>query len=317
MGDTLDILNSGPITAGVGTGLGMLLGKYNDNRQLKQQGRLGQQQMGFNKEMADYNMANSMKMWEATNYKGQMDQMKKAGINPALIYGNSGSGGTTQGAATGAPVSGGQAPQGGNEAMGMMMSSMQMKMMQAQVENTQADTANKKASNPNIPLEGENIKASTAGITQGIENAKAQKILLEIQTGMEKQRAVYNAELIQQQVIRGGEEIQLLVNQNTINEATQEAMISKIKTEAANAIVQGEAMKVGIKMTEEQTRKLGVDMLQRGQEIEISKFKAEYEANNPELGEVGGNMLNSIKAKIEQLGRMGKEYVRPNRVGKQ
>jgi hypothetical protein len=100
------------------------------------------------KEMTDYNTQKSYGMWLNTGVKGQMQQMKEAGLNPALMYGKGGaSGGSTQ--ITGGNVSGGAAPSGGREvqdgvSMGMQMKS-QMELLQAQKENVEADTVNKKA----------------------------------------------------------------------------------------------------------------------------------------------------------------------------
>jgi hypothetical protein len=49
-------------------------------------------------------------MWNKTNYKAQMEHMKKAGLNPALMYGMSGGGGSTTGSQGGGSQAMGQAP---------------------------------------------------------------------------------------------------------------------------------------------------------------------------------------------------------------
>ena len=36
-------------------------------------------------------------MWKDTNYSAQMEELKKAGLNPGLLYGMSGGGATTIG----------------------------------------------------------------------------------------------------------------------------------------------------------------------------------------------------------------------------
>ena len=50
-----------------------------------------------------------LEMWEKTNYPAQVAQMRKAGLNPALMYGQAGAGGQL----------GGTAPSGGEGASGM------------------------------------------------------------------------------------------------------------------------------------------------------------------------------------------------------
>lgn len=124
----------------LGGGLGLILGEYNDRRQIKQQQKLTDMQIAGQKQMADYSQAQQFDMWNKTNYAAQVEHMKKAGLNPGLMYGMGGGGGATTGSASGS-VSGGSAPTGGGE-VGM---GMQMALLQAQKENIEADTANKKA----------------------------------------------------------------------------------------------------------------------------------------------------------------------------
>lgn len=125
------------------------IAKGKDARQLNQQEKLNQLQMKGEKEMMQYGMGLQKQMWEDTGYGAQKDQMKRAGINPALMYGMGGGGGQTVGNASGAPVAGGMAPAGsGSEtetmgAMGMQMA-QQINLMKAQEENIKADTENKK-----------------------------------------------------------------------------------------------------------------------------------------------------------------------------
>lgn len=134
----------------VDTGMGLLLEKHNDARQIRMQQQLQDMQISGNKQMMDYAMQNQLKMWEATNYKAQMEQLKKAGLNPALLYGMGGGGGATVGGGGGGNVGSGSAPVGGGEIMGMMMAKANMELLEAQTRKTNveakkiagADTAN-------------------------------------------------------------------------------------------------------------------------------------------------------------------------------
>lgn len=148
------------------TMLGMALEKHNDRRQLRQQGKLSEQAMGYNKQMAMFNKGLELDQWKATGPVGQMEQYKAAGLNPALMYGMGGGGGATVGGSTGSGVQAGGAPSGGGEilgahGMGILQKGLAManiKLMESQAKknevdaaktagadtkNTEADTANK------------------------------------------------------------------------------------------------------------------------------------------------------------------------------
>lgn len=143
------------------TGLGLLLQSHNDKRQVEQQKKLGQQQLGLDIQKMGAQKAMDLQMWKDTNYKAQVEEMNKAGINPALLYGKGGSGGTTIGS-SGGSVNAPSAPQGGGEIMGMMMQKAQLDLMKAQKEATEADAnlknvdaAKKKG------VDTDNVKADT------------------------------------------------------------------------------------------------------------------------------------------------------------
>lgn len=159
MGAALAQLGMQTASQAIGAGMGMILGEYNDKRQLRQQERLQKLQIEGQKEMSDYNLKRQMNMWEMTNYKAQVEQLKKAGLNPALMYGMSGGGGTTANASPG-NVSGASAPQGGGEIQQMigmgLQNAAQLRLINAQAENIEADTKNKSAGTENIQADTEN-----------------------------------------------------------------------------------------------------------------------------------------------------------------
>ena len=55
----------------------------------------------YNEESANAAQARAYEMWEKTNYDAQVEQMKKAGLSPALMYGQAGAGGGTVSGAQG------------------------------------------------------------------------------------------------------------------------------------------------------------------------------------------------------------------------
>jgi len=163
----------------IGAGMGLLLQKSNDRRQIRQQQKLQDMEITGQKQMADYNQKKQMEMWENTGYGAQKEQMKKAGLNPGLMYGMGGGGGQTVDIAPG-QVTGGHASGNSGEAMGMGMMAAQMGLLKAQKENIEADTANKTA---DVPVKGateKNLKADT-------ENKYLQGEILQIAGSVSRQ----------------------------------------------------------------------------------------------------------------------------------
>lgn len=155
---------TGPL---IGEGMGLLMEKHNDKRQLEQQRKLQELQLQGQKEIGAFNYEQQMRLWHDTNYSAQMGEMKKAGINPALLYGGGGPGGTTA-AAQAQGVGMGEAPRGGGETMAM---GLQLANTVAQTENIKADTQLKQAQA--VKTAG----ADTKNVEADTENKILQKVL--------------------------------------------------------------------------------------------------------------------------------------------
>ena len=130
-------------------GMGMIFGGNSQRRQARYQKVLMNYQHDLNKQMALFNQAQALQMWEATGYEAQRKQMEKAGLNIGLMYGGGGQGGSTAGAGQGGAVSGGSA---GMPAMGMgisgaeiMRAAKEMELLNAQKANIEEDTRKKQA----------------------------------------------------------------------------------------------------------------------------------------------------------------------------
>ena len=246
----------------VNAGMGMVLGAYNDRRQLKQQDKLLKQQEGYNRNAAQFSHDLQYDMWQKTNYPAQMEQMKKAGLNPALMYGMSGGGGTTTGSATQSAPQGGGAPAGGGEAMAMMQMGMQNQMLQAQKDLIEAQT---KKTNAEAENEAGANRANTVADTElktlqsvvqkymGDEAAAQFKIKSDAR-GIEAK--TYEDEMAARQGVAG-----------TIYELWQEG---KLKEKSLHEI---EGLALGNAVTKEQRRKVvaEIDLLEsklKGQNIE-------------------------------------------------
>lgn len=235
----LDWASIGTQAAGgiIGAGMGLLLEGHNDRRQLKQQQALLDQQYKMDNQMANQNWARQYQFWEATNYDAQVQQLKKAGLNPALLYSKGGPGGIT--GQQGAHVQSGHAPAGGMEVMNMMMQNAQIQLLKAQTEKTKAETGN-------VPLTGQNIQASTASLTQGIQNQKAQQQLTEVQSSIASiaehiAGKTQNAQvaLIMNELQHATRVLKTLQNEGAISDATVKDKISMVKQQLALAYLDG------------------------------------------------------------------------------
>ncbi len=99
-------------------------------------------QMQNQERMNENANARALQMWKDTNYSAQMGELEKAGLNPALIYGKGGAGGSTQGAATAGSASGGHAPQVGMDIASIVQAAMaatQMGLMKAQTKKIEEE----------------------------------------------------------------------------------------------------------------------------------------------------------------------------------
>jgi len=86
----------------------MLTGIGQAQRQYHRQKKLNVQQYGHQRMLNQQGHDLQMDMWNKTNYRAQMEHMKAAGLNPALMYGSAGAPGTT-GSQTGGSAQGGAA----------------------------------------------------------------------------------------------------------------------------------------------------------------------------------------------------------------
>lgn len=158
----------------IGNGLfGMMFGRQlaeeNDRRQLEMSKELGQMQLGWDKELTDYQRQMQMQMWNDTNYGAQKAHMKAAGLNPGLMYGMSGGGSATVGAgAAHSSGAGSNAPKGGGEILSVMdiaQRNAQLNLINAQTEQVKAETEKTKG------VDTDNVKADTQNkIAQEVVN---------------------------------------------------------------------------------------------------------------------------------------------------
>ena len=149
--------------------------EYMDIQNQNQQG-LNTQQYGYQRQLNQMGHDLQYDMWNKTNYKAQVEHMKKAGLNPALMYGTPGQGGST-GSQGGGSAQGGSAS--GSQAPAIQPMDMQNLLMGAQLEKlkAEADLTEAKAEN------------EAGGVKSNLQADYEQKLInLEV-TGQTKEHA--------------------------------------------------------------------------------------------------------------------------------
>lgn len=287
----------------VETGLGMALGNYNDRRQLKQQRKLQNLQLEGMRASTDYQAMKEYEMWLKTGYTGQMEQLKKAGLNPGLLYGMGGAGGQSMGGSGGTP-SGASAPQGAAISMEIGMQNAQRKLIEAQTENIQADTANK-------PLEGKKIEAGTLNLIAGTETEKVKKELGEIQVNIAQieediKGATANAAKasIFTALREATERLQILTNEKEISDATQEEKIKMIRTELAGMYARNELTRAQTGKTKADTEQLAKQIALEYDKLANEKEKTKLQEKLTEFETSFGKQASAILQSLLGIGKM-------------
>lgn len=257
------ILNSA--TGGIGgfitEGLGMALQPFKNKMQLKQQEKLQNLQIKGQKTLADYQTEKQFELWNKTNYPEQINQLNKAGLNPALLYGKGGGGGVTTGSGIATAVTGGQATSGG---MGLQagMGLAQIKLMQAQANNLDADTKKKLGADTDLTIAqtGE-TNQKIENLKQTLQNDKAKQYLTEAQTASQNiQNAFANrtfedgVQVIANNAKLGIQNIRKATIEANIAEATEKDQILAIHNQALGTILQNALTSANITNTQTDTR---------------------------------------------------------------
>lgn len=286
----------------VGNIFGLAMEKHNDKRQLKQQKKLSQQQMEFDKMMADYNYGKQMDMWNATNYKAQMQQLEKAGLNPALLYGMSGGGGVTTGSGGGGGVHAPSAPSGGGEVMGVMNQAMNAQLMGAQIEVMKSQAKKNEAeATATSGVDTQLKETQIQSLTQGIDNQKAQQKLTEIQADIAEYEKEIKGETLQAsikmmkyQTNKALQELNILENEAFINENTRAEKMGIIQEELAGIVARNELTRAQTTQTKEQTDQLAKQIALEYSKLSNLKDNTEIQRKLQEFQTSFGGQAGSI-----------------------
>lgn len=164
-------------------GIGLITENQRETRQANRQKEFmeiqNRNQRGLNQQGHDL----QMDMWNKTNYGAQMEHIKEAGLNPAMLYGKGGAGGATTGSQGGGTASGGVAP-----SMKGMDVRMGAQAQQGAIQGALAESTIEvnKASANKLNADAEKIRGWEKDSTiTGIEKANAEIDKLKQETGTE------------------------------------------------------------------------------------------------------------------------------------
>lgn len=315
---------------GVAAGMGLILGGINDRRQIKQQKKLQAMQIEGNKQLTDYNQKKALEMWEATNYGPQIAQMRKAGINPALMYGGTGAGGSTQ--VVQGNVGSGNAPTGGREAQDMMGMGIQLRLLQAQKENIEANTAKTKAeAEKTAGVDTTLGETQIKSLTQGIENAKAAKELTEVQTKISKLEERVKGDTINDAIEliiytneRLKQEVENISRTNEIGEATKQNLIKKVEGEMIgvflqNALTQAQTgkTKADTQLSETERKAVITRLVQGWEQISIGLQNTTVNEKKQRMDEWLHDVQESTKLGMDVIEKAIQGITLKNIIGKQ
>lgn len=323
-GQQIGQMGLGVADSAIGMGMGLLLGKINDKRQLKQQQKLQDMQMQGNLQMLKAQEEKELRMWKNTSYEAQKEQMKLAGLNPGLMYGMGGGGGQTVGG-SGGGVSGGHAPAGGGEAVQMAGMGLQMGMQKAQLENVQAQTELTKAQAEKTKgVDTEKTKTEITDLTQGIENKKLAGELTKVQTriaGLDEQlkdrtmedsvRAVgWAAEKVMQEMTD-------LRYTNNINEETWKTKVAQAKAELAGTWLNNALIKETTGLTQDKRTEIvngikqkWLDMERTGISMKVDERSKEWQMFINDVQQSSGLPLEILREAFDGIIRVGGEHRR-------
>lgn len=269
--------------------LGIVAGNINDKRQLKQQSKLQDLQMKGSKQMMDYQQQLALQMWKDTSYSAQKEQMQKAGINPALMYGMGGGGGQTIGNAT-ASVTGGQAPSGGGELSGVL--GLQRNLIAAQIRNVDANT--NKTNVEAGKIGGVDTKEALQRIdlmAQQQDNERWRNELLQLDWALKQMDKYAGNETLEERVAKfkaeAGQaiaEMKSKMVQANVDEKTQATKIEQAKASLAFTYMQSALAKSNIQVNDQQIVSMINKVAQDWQSLRIDEQEMYIKRYMAEVG---------------------------------
>ena len=270
------------IGAGINKAIGSIEKGAEDARQLEQQRKLQELAIKGSKEMGEFNTRQQLDIWNATNYSAQKEQLKKAGLNPALMYANGGGGGTT-----GSSGMGINSATAANAAQTQSASNEQA-LITAQIANINANTEKTKSETENAPKQGElidqnitNLKEQLNEIKSNVKNKDAQTAAINIENNINQVKERIMTDPLNFSQIQDGmlanynktyHEATILFNEGVIKQETQQTVIKMIQKEYELMGVQKLLMESNKNLNEQQVKYLAATIQYQTDLIEQNRL---------------------------------------------
>lgn len=313
-----------------------------EERQQRYSKELMAQQNEYNAQLMKQGYGLQKDMYNHTYDKNtplaQVNNLKAAGLNPGLIYGLGGQGGSTTGsggASVGLPsapdVAGIQNAETNNIGMGLQMGMMeaQKKLIESQARNIDADTEKKKGVDTQLAM------GNLSKIIAETENERSKNRLINLQSdildidkfekGASQDDRLLHIKYMTEESL---ESLKRSVRHNLIGDETKNEVIDEIKQRALGAALQNLSIETGMQLDKAKINEIAQsieqkwEQLRQGKEglsIEWSKldndtkrtatdmFKAEIQADYPSLMNTIGKGLDKVLEYSWNLGKLIKD----------
>lgn len=254
---------TGAIIGAGGGALGMLGQRSREKRAWNRNKEAMGIQYGHQRKLNEQGHDLSYSMWQKTNYPAQMQMMKEAGINPALMYGSAGSGGTTagQGGGSASAVAGpSPMPMELGSAISSALTASQIKLNEAQANKLNTDAtyrggAETTESGQRVTESGQRVKESAQRIKNllsGIENDEVKRMLNMAQKYVADGQ--YN---------KVWEEVKKLYYSNRVDERTVDDKIEILTNEAIASKLDESLKESNIELNQERKREIYHSIIQK------------------------------------------------------
>lgn len=196
--------------------------------------------------------------WEKTNFKAQVDQMKKAGLNVGMMYGMSGGSGGTLGSGSSGTASGGNAP---HMDLGSIVTEARLAESTMKLQEAQARKLNADAGIVEMDADTKKNYGKAADMYEADNRGRQALAVGSIQFGDIKDEG--------KPIDRENRAQRNLINENKIKDAetrikleTEETVKSQMRQDLMNSELDAVLKDAGIDLTREQEKKIWHDIWQ-------------------------------------------------------
>lgn len=272
----------GPIgTAGVEAGMGLV----NNVSNLIFGRAIQKQQLKGQKQALEQQNAAALDLWNKTNYGAQVEHLKEAGLNPALIYGMSGGGGASTGGA--APMPQAQSTMPIAQGMGIQMGLLnaQIKVLESQAKKNNAEATKTEGIDTKLG-EGQlqKIIAETTNEVAKNELIKLDAEMKKIQNNIADTSQWYHIGKVEQDWLKSIEEYRSAAAKAAVDQATIDTNIKTASAELAIKMLQQKAIKKGMELTDAQMQQIDASIRTFYKDAETNRMNAESNYQNAATG---------------------------------